>query len=137
MFEYIEFVICYGEGLTPDLVKEKTRKASIMFARQLVMYFCKEHKIGTLQVIGDNYGLDHATVLHAIRVIENYLELDKRKRIKIEYYRKIIDKVIKLAEKGNDIKEKLRPLEKQISELETRVINLSVQLMFLKSELNK
>lgn len=137
MYEYIEFVICYGESLTPELVKEKTRKGNVMFARQLIMYFCKEKEEGTLQQIGDHFGLDHATVLHAIKTIKNYIETDKIKRIKIEYYTKLIDKILVLAAKGNDIKKKLAPLEKEISQLETRVVNLSVQLMFLKSGLNK
>ena len=137
MYEYIEFIICYGEGITPDEVKIKTRKAEIVFARQLIMYFSMKFKVGTQGFIGNlTGGKDHATVIHSIKTINNYIETDKKKRFKIEYYEKLLGKVLdlELASKTSDIKRVLKPLEKQISDLESRCINLSLQLTFLKKQ---
>lgn len=143
MYEYIEFIICYGEGITPAQVKEKTREERILYTRQLIMYFCRLFKVGSLSQVGSHFDgengqlKDHATVIHACKVIENYIDTDKIKRAKIEYYCKIINQVISLSKKGEDIKKIIEPIEKQISELEARCINLTLQLAFIKTDINE
>jgi hypothetical protein len=135
MYEYIEFIICYGEGITPDQVKEETRKKEVVFARQLIMYFCMKFKVGTQAAVGEMLGnKDHATVLHAIKSINNYMDTDKAKKGKIEYYEMLIRKVIHLKTKTDNLKDLLKPLEKEISELEQRCINLTLQLAFVRSK---
>lgn len=135
MYEYIEFIICYGEGITPAQVKEETRKKEVVFARQLIMYFCVLFKVGSYAYIADIFGgKDHATVSHSIKAINNYIDTDKRKKGKIEYYDMLIRKVIHLKTKTDDLKDLLKPLEKEISDLEQRCINLTLQLAFLKKK---
>lgn len=134
MFDYIEFVICYGEGFTPNMIREKTRKSEIVYTRQLIMYFCKKYNVDSYKTIASEYGQDHATMSHAIKTIENYIDTDKLKKTKIEYYHKIIEQVVKLSKKGEDIKKMIAPLEKQISEMETRCINLTLQLSFIRKK---
>ena len=137
MFEYIKFINCYGEGFTPQMIREETRKSEVVYTRQLIMYFGRKYKVGSLYFIGDLLGQDHATVSHAVKTINNYLDTDKAKKAKIEYYDKIIERVIVLNKKGEDIKAIIDPIEKQISELEARCINLTLQLSFLKTNLDK
>lgn len=137
MFDWIEFIVCFGEKLTPDEVKVNDRDVELVYARQLIFYFARRYDCGTLKWIGERYGRDHATVMHSIKSIENYIDTDKVKKGRIDYYKELIDKVKGLLPKGDEINKMLSPLSKQLSELESRCINLSLQISFLKSELSK
>lgn len=56
----------------------KSRKRDIVQARQMVMYFAKKYTNLSLASIGSQIGnRDHATVLHAHKVIGDLLETDK------------------------------------------------------------
>lgn len=131
MYEYIEFIICYGEKLTPDQVKDKTREKEVLFPRQLIMFYCVQRGVGTLRKIGElTGGYDHATVLNAVKSINNYIETDREKREKIEYYGMLIEKVVNLRKKAQELLGFLDPIEKDLSELEQRYLRL--RLAFLK-----
>ena len=135
MFEYIEFIICYGEGINAELVKTPTRKAEILFARQLIIYFAVKYKSGTYAVIGSLVGgKDHSTVVHSIDTIKNYIETDKLKRAKIEYYDTLIGKVLSIAKKADDLKEIFRPIEQEISDLTKKIDELRAVLAPLGEE---
>jgi len=135
MFEYIEFIICYGEGVKAEEVKTATRKSEIVFARQLIIYFSVLYKVGSYAVIGGFVGgKDHSTVCHSIETIQNYIETDKVKRMKIEYYSGLIDKVLGLAKKTDDLKGILRPLEMEVSELTKKIDDLRAVLALLEEE---
>ena len=136
MYDWIEFIICHGEGLTPEIVKQETRKGEIVYARQLIMYFSVLNDVGTYKWIGEQLGgKDHATIIHAVKVINNYRDTDKTKKAKIDYYEKMIDKIKGLNKQGELVKTLVRPLEKEISELEARCINLTLQIAFVKTKL--
>lgn len=135
MYDYIEFIICYGEGVTPADVKGETRKGEIVFARQLIMYFSVQNKVGTYAFIAECLGgMDHATVNHSLKVIKNYITTDKAKKSKIDYYTQLLGKVIILATKKDQLIDLLKPLEEEISALEARCINLNIQVAFLKQK---
>lgn len=135
IYDYIEFIICYGEALKPEEIKLETRKGEIVYARQLIMYFSVLFKAGTYGFIGEKLGgKDHATVNHALKTINNYIHTDKIRRAKIEYYKKLIEKVLLLSQKTVDLKAAMEPLEKEISALEQRCINLTLQIGFLKEK---
>lgn len=135
IYDYIEFIICYGEALKPEEIKVETRKGEIVYARQLIMYFSVLFKAGSYSSIGEKLGgKDHATVNHAIKAINNFIDTDKNRRSRIEYYKKLIEKVLFLSKKTVDLKAAMEPLEKEISALEQRCINLTVQVAFLKEK---
>jgi len=135
MYEYIEFIICYGQGIKPEEMKEETRKEEVVYVRQLIMYFCRKYNIGSLRAIGEmTAGKDHATVSHSVKTINNYIDTDKVKKVQIEYYDMLLGKVLTLAKQKDDLKELMKPLEKEISELEQRCINLTLQLAFLRKK---
>ena len=91
--EYIQKVVCDYFNISLDTLTSKTRKREIVQARQLVMYFAKEYTKSSLALIGTYCGnKDHATVLHAVRTINNLLETDKQFR----GYVKDLDKKIKV-----------------------------------------
>jgi chromosomal replication initiator protein len=91
--ESIQKVVCDYFNINIETLNSKTRKREIVQARQLVMYFAKEYTKSSLAMIGMHCGnKDHATVLHAVRTINNLLETDKQFR----GYFKDLDKKIKV-----------------------------------------
>jgi hypothetical protein len=137
MYEWIEFIISYGEGFNPEQIKNETREGEIVYARQLIHYFSVLFDVGTLKWIGEQTGgKDHATVMHSVKVINNYRDTNKTKRSKIDYYEKLINKLKDLNKQANQVKSIVAPLEREISQLEQRCINLSLQISFIKSNLS-
>lgn len=95
MIEKITKIICAGECINEELVFSKTRESKIIYARQLIQYFCYEFKAGSYKFIGEQTGyVDHSTVTHSCEVIKNYIETDRIKSEKINLYRKKIIKSI-------------------------------------------
>lgn len=137
MFEWIEFVCCFGEGITLEKVKTHTRKGEVVFTRQLIFYFSRMYQVGSLENIACRYGWDHATVVHSVKTINNYLRTDKHKTAKIDYYNSLIKKLKDLLPNVDKIANIIDPISKQISELEARSINLGLQIAFLKQEIEK
>ncbi|MDO9512355.1 MAG: chromosomal replication initiator protein DnaA [Bacteroidales bacterium] len=76
--DYIQKVVCDYFNISMDMLNSKTRKRDIVQARQLAMYFAKEHTKSSLATIGLHCGnKDHATVLHACKTVSNLIETDK------------------------------------------------------------
>lgn len=76
--DYIQKVVSEYFGLTVDTMISKTRKRNIVQARQLTMYFAKNHTKASLTTIGLQCGnKDHATVLHACKTVLNLIDTDK------------------------------------------------------------
>ena len=74
----------------------KWRKREVVKSRQIAMYYCRELcKKSSLQSIGDVVGKkDHATVLHAVKVVANDCKTDKLYKKEVEEIRRIlIDKL--------------------------------------------
>ncbi|MFQ5752026.1 MAG: chromosomal replication initiator protein DnaA [bacterium] len=68
--EDIQTIVSEHFGLADDLLRAKTRKKEIAYARQLAMYLCKELTKSSLKTIGLHFGgRDHSTVIHAIQTI--------------------------------------------------------------------
>lgn len=65
-------IVARQKRMTPERLKAKTRKREIVEARQLAMYLAKEYTTASLETIGSEIGSkDHATVLHACKVVNN------------------------------------------------------------------
>ncbi len=76
--DYIQKVVSEYFGLSVDAMISKTRKRNIVQARQLTMYFAKNHTKASLTTIGLQCGnKDHATVLHACKTVLNLIDTDK------------------------------------------------------------
>ena len=91
--EYIQKVVCEYFSLPLDVINSKTRKREIVQARQLAMFFSKKHTKSSLATIGHHCGnKDHATVLHAVKTVNNLVDNDK----KFKSYVDDLDKKIKL-----------------------------------------
>ncbi|MCJ7813248.1 chromosomal replication initiator protein DnaA, partial [bacterium] len=72
LIEEIQKEICLYFGIPDDLLRGKSRKKEIAYARQIAMYLSKKLTRYSLKSIGLHFGgRDHTTVIHAIRTIEN------------------------------------------------------------------
>jgi chromosomal replication initiator protein len=90
--EYIQKVVSQYFDLSVEEMNSKTRRRNIVQARQLAMYFAKEHTKASLTTIGLHCGnKDHATVLHACRTVRNLVETDK----KFKSYFNELERIIK------------------------------------------
>lgn len=70
--------VCAHFKIDAKLLQTKSRKRDIVQARQVSMFLAKKHLDCSTAQIGTNIGSrDHATVLHAINVVRNQLEIDR------------------------------------------------------------
>jgi hypothetical protein len=97
LMEKIKMIICAEEGIHPDTVFVKTRQKEVKEARQIIAYFCRKYIVGedgkelSFQTIGDYIGgKDHATVMHACKVLDGYISNDRLFRARMEKYDKMI-----------------------------------------------
>ncbi len=58
----------------------KKRPRNIAFPRQVAMYLCRRHTSFSTPAIADGFNRNHATVLHAVRTIEQRAENDEKSR---------------------------------------------------------
>lgn len=76
--QVIENVVCEHFGLDVEQLKSTTRKREIVQARQIAMYLIKNHTEMSLSQIGAILGKkNHATVLHAYKIVQEQMEVDK------------------------------------------------------------
>ncbi len=72
--EQIQRVVCEYFQIPDDLLRGKSRKQEIAFARQIAMYFSKEMTRYSLKSIGLHFGgRDHTTVIHAVQTVQEAL----------------------------------------------------------------
>lgn len=70
--------VCSHYGVSTDVISTKTRKRDIVQIRQVAMYLAKKHTDASSAKIGKLIGKrDHATVLHACKIITGQLDVDK------------------------------------------------------------
>ena len=83
--DFIQKTVSEYFHLTPDQLKAKTRKKEIVIARQIAMYFSKEHTTLSLKSIGYHFGgRDHSTVIHAVQTVNDVMEVDSKFRATVE-----------------------------------------------------
>ncbi|MFO1520960.1 MAG: chromosomal replication initiator protein DnaA [Kiritimatiellia bacterium] len=61
-------------------ILSKKRPANIAFPRQVAMFLCRDLTAHSLPSIGEAFGKNHATVLHAVRSIEDRIAKDSTVR---------------------------------------------------------
>jgi chromosomal replication initiator protein len=77
-------------------LKSKKRTQHIAFCRQVAMYLCRKLTDCSFPAIGDNFGRDHSTVIHAYNLIARRVSSDSAFRMSIEKIEREL-KVIKNA----------------------------------------
>ena len=75
--DYIQKTVSEYFHLSPDDLKDKTRKKEIVIARQVAMYFSKEYTNHSLKSIGYHFGgRDHSTVIHAVQSVNDMMDVN-------------------------------------------------------------
>jgi len=142
LFSHIKKTICEGEGISKDIVFMKTRKKEIVFTRQLIMYFAYAYNVGSQSEVGSLCGKkDHSTVVHANKVINNYLDTDPKTRDLINDYKLVLkglkpptviptkDQVIAdLNSKNEGLKGEIKELSGKVKLLEDEIFRLQCRL---------
>lgn len=95
--EDIQRVVCDYFSIPDDLLRGKSRKKEIVFARQAAMYLAKEMTNYSLKSIGLHFGgRDHSTVIHAVKSIQEALR-DPAQKIRLQEAVDTIRKKIEIA----------------------------------------
>lgn len=89
--ELITDIVFNVTGKSTDDLVVKSREIDLVYPRQLCMYFIKKHTSFSLKLIGFMYNRDHSTVIHAIKVINNLNDVDKRVKEDLRIVEGLID----------------------------------------------
>ena len=65
-------------------LKSKRRTQRVAFCRQVAMYLCRKITSNSFPSIGEHFGRDHSTVIHAFNLIERRVNNDSAFRFSIE-----------------------------------------------------
>lgn len=77
--------VCNHYNLDEGVIHTKTRKREIVQVRQIAMYLAKKHTDYSTSKIGQMIGnRDHATVLHACKIIKDLVEVNKSFKTEID-----------------------------------------------------
>ena len=61
-------------GISYDQMQKNTKKRDIVEARWYAMKLLYEAEVGGLSFVGDLFGVDHSTVIHGIKKINELIE---------------------------------------------------------------
>lgn len=78
-------------NLTPDAILSQSRNAELNYARQIVMYLCRQMTTSTQKQIGDLLGRDHSTIKHGVDKIAKDILTDSSTRDTVNVLIKKID----------------------------------------------
>jgi chromosomal replication initiator protein len=65
-------------GMANKDIRGKCRQRELVKARWIAMYFIRQQTDFTLKTIGDMFGRDHTTVIHAIRMFQQDREVNEQ-----------------------------------------------------------
>jgi chromosomal replication initiator protein len=89
--EYIQQLVAEHFEIPVEKLNAKTRKHSVVVARQLSMYLAKNLTNQPLKVIGNKFGgRDHSTVIYSCKMIQNMLDTDSMFKGEVEGIQKKI-----------------------------------------------
>ncbi len=75
--EFIQKLVAEHFDVSVEKLQGKTRKRSIVIARQLSMYLAKNMTNQSLKAIGENFGgRDHSTVIYSCKAVSDLLDTD-------------------------------------------------------------
>ena len=75
-FEEITTAVCDHFSLRPQDLRSKRRSKNVAMPRQLAMYLCRRLLGASFPHIGEVFGRDHSTVIHATTVTERRIKED-------------------------------------------------------------
>lgn len=71
----IQNIVCSVTEISYEEIKGKKRLKEIVFARHMMFYFTRKYTNMTYKQIALEFNRDHATVMHGVKAINDYLEM--------------------------------------------------------------
>lgn len=91
IMEFILDIVQSYFNVGEDYYRSSNRKYDIVLPRQIAMYLIRKHTSLTLSDIGVKFGnKDHATVLHGVRKVKGYMDVDKELKNQVADIEKIV-----------------------------------------------
>ena len=122
-------------------ISRNTRKRQYVEARAIYFKLCREFTQLSLEQIGESVNRDHASVLHGVRSINTWVQVDKRMNNSMRILKnKIINYQIEkdeTVELNESIVLKYIQLKEQVKELEVMNKTLSTELNEITEKHNK
>ena len=81
----IKGVVCKHYNISTEEMISRSRKKSIVWPRQMAIYFARKYTDHPLQLIGKSFNRYHATIIHSITAVEKGLKEDAVVRKQVEY----------------------------------------------------
>lgn len=89
--EFIQHLVADHYDIAVEKIQGKTRKQSIVIARQLSMYLAKNLTKSSLKMIGNKFGgRDHSTVIYSCKAVKDMLDTDNMFKDTVEELEKKI-----------------------------------------------
>ena len=82
-------IICREKNIEIAVLLNKTRKGTIVEARQIYFFVLMKIFHISCNSIADVTGFDHATVLHSVKTVKNIYEVNRK-------FRELIDKILSM-----------------------------------------
>jgi hypothetical protein len=114
----IERIVCDGENISARSLHDDSQKGEFVFARQIIWYIAHFKTNLTGARLGSYFnGRDHATVLHGVKQIQNYIDTNTAIRKKVEDYILQVETFIEVPGKINSIKILVSRLDEDLNGL--------------------
>lgn len=84
---------CTAFNVKLILLLSKTRKQKVVRARNVCIYLIHQHMRYTLKEIGELFGKDHTTIIHALRCVKNELSVTAYRHQMNEDLRRVMELV--------------------------------------------
>lgn len=81
-------------GFTPEDLKSRRRTSEIIIARFIALYSIRKHSRLKLKALGQEFGRDHSSIIHALHEVDNWLTAPNRYISEYIQLQKIDDTVL-------------------------------------------
>lgn len=89
----IQEILCRFYKLTTAELTSRSRKRSVLWPRQIGMYLARQYTCESLEEIGKAFGRDHATVIHAVKQVQQIVEDGGRWKGEIDFLSTQLEKM--------------------------------------------
>lgn len=72
-----EQIVAEAFGIKEAELMKRTRKRKIVDARNFLFWFKMNHRKCTNGAVSEQYGWDHSSINHSVKVVTNLLETDR------------------------------------------------------------
>lgn len=121
--------VCSIYGINKEMLFSVSRKREIISGRRMILYFLRKHYAETYLQIAELFNMNHATVMHHVTQMKNFLEFDK---MEIMNYIKVRDYVF---EQNSEVtlSEELDLLKQEKVLLDDRINDIINELNLLEN----